>query len=180
MKYKKPYIATLEEVTIMRDGEIAVIRYKDKSVAGVNLKIGKEIEFMSDQELLDCHNHCIRLELDIMRNHSYVATEVPPGKPQIEPTPHPSQWSARGDVIRMQICVDDTPAHEVIFHIDDQVLTLGEFGRMLTEREGWGMRIMFVPDDELEVSPPIEFCDPDNSDQGSIMPPPGLISNEVH
>ena len=49
MKYKKPYIATLEEVTIMRDGEIAVIRYKDKSVAGVNLKIGKEIEFMSDQ-----------------------------------------------------------------------------------------------------------------------------------
>ena len=37
---------------------------------------------------------------------------------------------------------------------------LREFGRLLTTHAGWGMRIVFVPDDELEQLPSIEVREP--------------------
>ncbi len=44
--------------------------------------------------------------------------------------------------------------------IDDHLLTLEEFGRMLSTYSGWGMRIAFVPDDELTTEPDIEVREP--------------------
>jgi hypothetical protein len=40
-------------------------------------------------------------------------------------------------------------------------LTLREFGRLLSTYSGWGMRITFVPDNELEKRPTIEIREPD-------------------
>lgn len=35
-RFKKPHVATLDEVTITRDGEYADIAYHDPTVGGVN------------------------------------------------------------------------------------------------------------------------------------------------
>jgi hypothetical protein len=54
----------------------------------------------------------------------------------------------------------------IIFHVagvdvyvDDQELSLAEFGRLLTTYAGWGMRIVFVPDDRLDEEPDIVVLD---------------------
>ncbi len=49
-RLKKPHIATLGEVNISRNGDYAEITYRDKTVGGVNLKIGPEVGRMTDQE----------------------------------------------------------------------------------------------------------------------------------
>ena len=51
-----------------------------------------------------------------------------------------------GDVLRC-IIDDGGPNGEVIIHIDDQELSLTEFGRLLRVHAGWGMRIAFVPEE---------------------------------
>ena len=70
------------------------------------------------------------------------------------------QWTPRGDVLR---CVIDGggPDGEPVIHIDDHELFWEEFGRLLTTHAGWGMRIVFVPDDELHEVPRMEVGEPD-------------------
>lgn len=63
MKYIEPFIAELGDVTIIRERDTAVVKYKEKNVYVTNLKIGKDIENMSDQEILDCHNEIIRSKI---------------------------------------------------------------------------------------------------------------------
>ena len=46
MKRKECYIARLDEVTITRDGDSAVIRYKEEGILTTHLKIGPEIAGM--------------------------------------------------------------------------------------------------------------------------------------
>ena len=60
MKYENPYIAELDEVTITREGNTAIIEYKKENVSGVNFKIGDKIHRMSDQDILDLHNDGIQ------------------------------------------------------------------------------------------------------------------------
>src|SRR5678816_725372 len=75
-----------------------------------------------------------------------------------------SSWasSPRGGVLR---CVihdgggDD--GREPVIEIDDKELTWSEFGRMLTTYAGWGMRVVFVPDDRTHEKPTIRVGDPD-------------------
>ena len=50
---------------------------------------------------------------------------------------------------------------QLVVGIDDQELSLQEFGRMLTTYAGWGMRIEFVPDDQLHRRPALEVREPD-------------------
>nr|WP_269433371.1 hypothetical protein [Limnochorda pilosa] len=40
-----------------------------------------------------------------------------------------------------------------MIEIDGRELSLEEFGRVLTTFAGWGMRICFVADDEIEEEP---------------------------
>jgi hypothetical protein len=42
-----------------------------------------------------------------------------------------------------------------------KTLTWSEFGRLLTTYAGWGMRIVFVPDDETHQKPTIRIGDPE-------------------
>ena len=43
MRYKKPRIATLDEVIISRDGEYAVIEFREQGISGMNLQLGPKV-----------------------------------------------------------------------------------------------------------------------------------------
>jgi hypothetical protein len=162
VRLKKPYIASPEQVRITREGEYAIIEYADSSVMTVHLKIGPEIGKMSDQDILDLHNDIVRTQEEMAAEYEHVAVEIPHGRPQIEYHSMADQWTPRGGVLRCVI--GDGGAEEgPIFYIDEEELTLREFGRLLSTYAGWGMRIIFVPDDRLMEQPPIEIRDPDES-----------------
>ncbi|MDF1537007.1 MAG: UPF0158 family protein [bacterium] len=150
---KKPVLATLYAVKITRDGEYANIEYKDPAIGGVGLKIGPDIAAMTDQEILDLHNHIIRERENMAARYNHIAVEILPGKPQIEYSERCAQWVPRGDVLRCLI--HDDQNLELVVEIDGRDLSLKEFGRMLTTHAGWGMRIVFVPDDEIEKEPDV-------------------------
>uniref|UniRef100_A0A831XE39 DUF7713 domain-containing protein n=1 Tax=Geobacter metallireducens TaxID=28232 RepID=A0A831XE39_GEOME len=157
-RLKKPHIATLDEVTITRDGEYADITYHDPTVGGMNLKLGPEVEYMTDQEILDRHNEIILAMEHSVATYRHEAVEVPPGSPQVSYSELCDQWSPRGDVLR---CLIHDEGRRPVIEIDDREFTLEEFGTMLTTFSGWGMRIVFVPDHELEKSPVIVVKEPE-------------------
>ena len=51
--------------------------------------------------------------------------------------------------------------NEPIIYVDDRELSWREFGRLMTTYAGWGVRIVFVPDDELHEEPQIEIREPE-------------------
>jgi hypothetical protein len=66
----------------------------------------------------------------------------------------------RGDVLRCLIA-DDVDGG-IVVHIDDRQLSGQEFCGMLKTVAGWGMRIVFVPEDETGSEPTIEVREPDD------------------
>ena len=150
---KKPIIATMHAVKISRKGESAIINYKNPAIGGVHLTIGPKINGMTDQDILDLHNHIIEKRNKFAAQYHHVAVEIPPGKPQMKYSKRCTQWVPRGDVLRC--LVHDDENGELVVEIDGHELSLKEFGRMMTVHAGWGMRIVFVPDDELEKVPDI-------------------------
>jgi hypothetical protein len=164
MRKKKPRIARLDQVRISREGEDAIIEFLDPETATTHLSIGPQIRQMTDEEILLLFNRVIAAQI---RNRDelgeYVAIEVPVGSPQVEHHAGTvNQWSPRGGVLRCRI--EDGGGEDgtlPIIHIDDREFTWDEFGRMLCVYAGWGMRIVFVPDDELDRTPKTVIGEPD-------------------
>jgi hypothetical protein len=48
-----------------------------------------------------------------------------------------------------------------VIHADDHEFSWEEFGRMLLTCAGWGVRLVFVPDDELEREPKVVVREPE-------------------
>lgn len=158
MRKKRPVVASLAEVTIRREGECAVIAYRDPTIATTHFHVGPALHGMSDQDVLDQFNAVLTDSAAAVAE--YAAVEVPPGRPQIWYCAPADQWAPRGSVLRA--VVDDSgPDGEAVIWIDDQPLSLAEFGRLLCTYAGWGMRIVFVPEELLDEPPPIERRDPD-------------------
>jgi len=155
MPRKRPFKASLDQVRIARTGDTAVIEYADPNVWTTHFQLGPEVAQMSDQEILERFNSTIEAREHLAAQYEHRAVEIPLGKPQIQYSERSFQWSPRGDVLRCQID-DGGPDGEPIIHIDDQELSWRDFGQLLLTHAGWGMRIIFVPDDELHVQPPIE------------------------
>jgi hypothetical protein len=160
---KRPRIARLDQVRISRDGEDAIIEFLDTAIATTHLRIGPRVQQMTNEEILLLFNQVIAAQI---RNRDelgdYVAVEVPVGSPQVEEHPGTvNQWSPRGGVLR---CVIEDGGGEdgtlPVIHVDDQEFAWDDFGRMLCTYAGWGMRIVFVPDDELERTPKIAVREP--------------------
>ena len=59
---------------------------------------------------------------------------------------------------------DGGPEGEITVHIDDQELSLREFGRLLSTHAGWGMRIAFVPSELVEEEPEVEVREPNEEE----------------
>jgi len=159
MRKKKPYRATLDEVTINRKGDTAIIKYRNPDVATTHFRLNTEIEGMTDGQILELFNKSIETRDMLAAAYEHVAIEVPPGQPQIKYFAEGDQWTPRGDVLRCVVAGDGLD-DEVFVYIDDKELTLREFGRLLSTYSGWGMRITFVPDNELEKRPTIEIREP--------------------
>jgi hypothetical protein len=163
MPRKEQYIARLDEVIITREGDCAVIQYKEEGILTTHLKIGPEITGMSDEAILGLFNDTLRAQAQLAAEYKHVAVEVPLGSPQIKSFARGSQWCPRGGVLRC--LVEDDETAQLVVEIDDQRLSLEEFGRMLTTYAGWGMRIEFVPEDQLHRRPTLEVREPDSEDE---------------
>jgi hypothetical protein len=160
---KKPRVVSPDEVHIRRDDEYAHIEHADPSYGGMSLKIGSRIADMTDEQIIEIHNDVVRSMEEAAQSYIHVAVEVPVGKPQIKYFAAGDQWTPRGDVLRCLISdgADDDSRATVI--IDDHELSMTEFGRLLSTHGGWGMRIVFVPDDELDEVPTIEIREPEKN-----------------
>jgi hypothetical protein len=156
---KRPYVATLDQLRITRKGDTAVIEYAEDSVWVTNLQIGPELASMSDEDVLALFNGGIEASADHRREHEFPAIEIPVGKPQIEWTEDTQHWLARGHVLRCVIHDDENRMPRVI--VDDKDLSWEQFGQVVVTFAGWGARIVFVADDELDEEPHIEVRERD-------------------
>lgn len=163
MRLKRPQVATPDEVRITREGNAAIIEYKNPGIATTHFELGPEVAWMTDQQILDTFNATLRARDRAAAAYVHIAVEIPSGRPQIEYHPASAQWVPRGDVLRCVVESDEQG--EAIVHVDEQELSLREFGRLLTTYGGWGMRIAFVPDDELEQEPRIEVREPEGDEK---------------
>jgi len=173
VRKKKPYIATLDQVKISRQGEAGIIEYIERNVSTTHLTIGPEVQIMTDQQVLDLHNHCLRAQEQLAAEYEHIAIEIPLGSPQLKYFADGGQWCPRGHVLRC--LVEDDENGEAIIHIDDRELSLEQFGRLLTTYSGWGMRVVFVPDDEIDKEPRVVVKEPGRGgwdpDGGELGPP---------
>jgi len=160
MKHRRErYIARLDEVTITREGDTAIIEYREPDIPTTHLRIGPEIAFISDDAILEIFNETLRTQARLAAEYKHVAVEVPLGSRQMDFKERADQWVPRGSVLRC--LVGDDEEGRLVVGIDNNELSLQEFGRMLTTYAGWGMRIEFVPADELHRRPTHEVREPD-------------------
>jgi hypothetical protein len=158
MKGKVRYIARLPEVIVTRDGDFARIEYKEGDIAASLLKIGPEIREMSDSEIVELHNETLRDKARRASEYKQVAVEMPLGSAQIEYFARCDQWVPRGTVLRCLI--RDSLQGQLLIRVDEQDLRLKQFGKLLSTYEGWGMRIEFVPQEEVHRRPAVEVREP--------------------
>ncbi len=161
---KKPHIARLDQVRISHDGEDAIIKFLDPAIAATHLRIGQQVQQMTDEEILLVFNRTVASRVRLRDElGEYVAVEVPMGSPQVEPFPGTvTEWVPRGGVLRCVIKDGGEDGSLPVIQVDDREFTWDEFGGMLCTYAGWGMRIVFVPDDEVDRVPKIAVREPDD------------------
>ena len=158
MRLKRPRPASPDQVRITREGETAVIEYADPSVGVVNLQVGPSLAAMTDAQVLDLFNEMLEAQAEIAAGVDPTLTEIPPGLPQIEYSERSDQWVPRGHVLRCHI--EDDEEGRPIIHVDDVELDLEAFGRMLLTFCGFGMRIAFVDEEDVNEKPEIVVREP--------------------
>ena len=156
---KRPIPAVLDQVRITRDGNDAIIEYADSKISDTRLTIGRQIKKMTDKEIVDIFNGVMAAQEKLLADWDRKVTEIPPGQPQIELRKDIDQLVPLAEVLRC--CVDDGgPDGEVTVHIDDKELSLAEFGQLMKYYAGWGMRVMFVPEERVTENPVPELQHP--------------------
>jgi len=158
-RIKKPRRASLDEVRITREGDAAIIANADPLVSAMQLRIGPQVIQMTDVEILSVFNDVMASQEQALREYDNTLVEIPVGKSQVKFAERSNQWVPEGDVLRCYI--EDNEQGEAVIWIDDQELSLRDFGRMLTVHAGWGMRIAFVPEELVAEEPRIEVREPD-------------------
>lgn len=159
MKRKQRYIVRADDVIVTRGDDYAEIEYKEPDIPVTRIQIGMEVKWMGDEAIVDLFNEMLRSRAELAAQYKHVAVEVPLNSKQIEYHSRSDQWSPRGGVLRCSIGRDGEG--QVVVAIDDQELSLAEFGRMLSTYEGWGMRIEFVPEEEQHRRPAHEVREPE-------------------
>jgi len=156
MRPKRPTHVLIDQVRITRDGDIATIDHADPNLSGAHITILPGIATMTDADIVKIYNDMLDSQWALSQNWDKTVVEEPPGEPQIDYHETSDQWAPRGDVLRC-IIHDAGPNGEVTIHIDDQELSLAQFGRLLTVHAGWGMRIAFVPEEFVTENPKVKI-----------------------
>ncbi len=162
MRKRQPHVPSPDEVRIRREGDTAVIEYADDSIMTTHIRFGDSLATMTDDDIFEYFRETIEAREERMRLTEWIAIEVPPGRPQLQAVETEQKWCPRGHVLRCTI--EDgggEDGEEAVICIDDKELSAQEFGRMLTVFAGWGMRIAFVPEEDIYESPRIEVREPD-------------------
>ena len=160
MRKKRPRPASPDQVRISREGEAAVIEYADPSVRVVNLRVGPSLAEMTDAEVLELFNDMLEAQAEVAAGVDPTLTEIPLGRPQIEYKERSDQWVPRGQVLRCHI--EDDEEGKPVIHVDDVELDLEAFGRMLLTFCGFGMRIAFVDEEDVNDEPEIVVREPED------------------
>jgi hypothetical protein len=162
---KRPHVASPDQIHISRDGDYAIIEYADQSVATTRLKMGApKLATMTDGDVLEFWNEHVAASEEHRDSLTFTATEIPVGKPQVAFFEAGNQWTPRGDVLRCQILSDAAippDLDEPFVSIDGRDFSLAEFMILVGTFGGWGMRIEFVPEDELHQRPKLRVREPD-------------------
>ena len=151
MRPKKPTHVLIDQVRITREGNDAIIDHADANLFGACIT---GIATMTDAEIVEMYNQILDSQWALLEAWDKTVVEEPPGEKQIDYHENSDQWVQRGDVLRC-IIDDGGPDGEVVIHIDDQELSLREFGRLLRVHAGWGMRIAFVPEEFVTENPKV-------------------------
>lgn len=161
MRRKPPRRASLDEVKITREGGMAIIEHADPAVSRAQVNIGPQLETMPDADVLDLFNAMMDAQGRIAAEFDSTAVEIPPGKPQIRFVEYSGQLVPRGQVLRCHI-EEDEEDNEVVIYVDERKFRLAEFAALLRYYAGWGMRITFVPEDEVTEQPEIDVREPED------------------
>jgi len=156
MRPKKPTHVLIDQVRITREGSDAIIDHADANLSGARIT---GIATMTDAEIVEMYNQILDAQGALLEAWDKTVVEEPPGEKQIDYHENSDQWVPRGDVLRCLID-DGGPNGEVIISIDDQDLSLREFGRLLRVHVGWGMRIAFVPEEFVADNPTVKIRKP--------------------
>jgi hypothetical protein len=159
MRKKKPVRAPIDQVRITRDGNDAIIEYADPRISNARLTIGPQIKTMADSDVVDVFNGIMDAQDKLLHGWNKTVIEAQPGEKQIKYHENSDQWVPCGDVLRC-IIDDGGPDGEVTIHIDEEELSLKEFGRLLRGHAGWGMRIAFVPEEYVTENPKVKIGNP--------------------
>ena len=160
MRKKPPRRASPDEVNITREGDIAVVEHADPNVSAARINVGPQLHTMSDAAVLDLFNAMMDAQEILAADFDNTAVEIPPGKPQVRFVEDSGQWVPRGRVLRCHI--EDDENGEAVIDIDGRAFDLAEFGALLRYFAGWGMRITFVPEDEVTEQPGIDVREPED------------------
>jgi hypothetical protein len=139
-----------------REGNAAIIDHAGANLSGARIT---GIATMSDAEIVEMYNQILDSQWALLQKWDKTVVEEPPGEKQIDYHENSDQWAPRADGLRC-IIDDGGPDGEVVVHIDDQELSLREFGRLLRVHAGWGMRIAFVPEEFVSENPKVEIRKP--------------------
>jgi hypothetical protein len=107
MRLRRPRLASPEEVRISREGEWAIIEYADPTISSVRLRVGSEIEKMTDAAILALLNLTVDARDEIAAQSENRVIEVPLGRPQIKYFEEGDQWVPRAQVLRCHLEDDD-------------------------------------------------------------------------
>ena len=156
MRPKKPTHVLIDQVRISREGNDAIIDHADANLSGACIA---GIATMTDGEIVEIYNQILDSQWALLEAWDKTVVEEPPGEKQIDYHEDSDQWVPRGDALRC-IIDDGGPDGEVTIHIDDQELSLAEFGRLLRVHAAWGMRIAFVPEEFVTENPTVKVRKP--------------------
>lgn len=160
MRLRRPTYSTIDQVHISRDGEYAIITHADNAYGTVHLRLGHQIEAMTNLEILEVFNDIIAAQEASIADPANRPVEIPPGRPQIEWLDREQVWLMRGHVLKCVISDDEDG--NLIFYVDDHELDAEAFLRLIRPFAGWGMRITFVDESQIHDEVEVIVRDPDD------------------
>jgi hypothetical protein len=131
---------------------------------------------MTDAEIVEMYNDFLDSLWALLEAWDKTVVEEPPCEQQIDYREDSDQWVPRSDVFRC-IIDDAGPDGEVTTHIDDQELSLAEFGQLLRVHAGRRMRIAFVPKEFVAENPTSRYASGTGRNDDS-RPSVGALSSD--